>query len=481
MNDKRCLTASTILEVLAASNNATAIYTSDELIIEFANDAMINFWGKDREIIGMSLCDAVPELNGQPFFEMLRRVLHTGITDSGKAIAAELKIAGKLSTFYYDYEYRAVKNADGEIFCILHTAVDVTDEVKLKKGRLSAEANLKMALESAEMGTWIANLATDELIISDRARIIHGINQNEIITLSESFGLVAREHRESLTEAIAQTMETGTAFGMEYLICPKDGSAKKWLRATGKADFDRDGRPVVISGTMIDITDQKEAEQRKDDFLSIASHELKTPVTSLRVSLQLLERDSKQEFSERTARLIDNAAKNSNRISRLIDELLNVTRLNRGQLTINKTAFRMEDLLESAISHFKVKGTNIIIAGEPSLSVYADEHQIEQVVVNMIDNAEKYAPKGENIYVTIQSAGSMVRIAIKDQGEGIPKDQLKNLFDRYYRATQSPFKPSGLGLGLYICAEIIRKHNGEIGVESELNEGSEFWFTLPSA
>ncbi|RZK55162.1 MAG: PAS domain-containing protein, partial [Pedobacter sp.] len=118
-----------LLEILSLSKEAMAIYTTQDIVIEMANDAMLAFWGRDKSIIGMPLGDALPELKGQPFIGMLQKVLATGVTDSGLAIPAELLIDGELQTSYFDYEYRAIKNDLGETYCIFHTAADVTERV----------------------------------------------------------------------------------------------------------------------------------------------------------------------------------------------------------------------------------------------------------------------------------------------------------------------------------------------------------------
>ena len=116
-----------LVAILALSKDATAIYTTEELVIEMANDAMINFWGKDRSVIGQTFPDAVPELIGQPFFDLLKNVWRTGITYEAKNTAAQLRVDGELQWFFYDFIYRAIKNETGEVYCILHTATDVSE------------------------------------------------------------------------------------------------------------------------------------------------------------------------------------------------------------------------------------------------------------------------------------------------------------------------------------------------------------------
>ena len=137
-------------------------------------------------------------------------------------------------------------------------------------------------------------------------------------------------------------------------------------------------------------------------------------------------------------------------------------------------------MLNACCNHIRIAGKhNLIIQGDKQLQVHADEHGIDQVVVNLVNNAVKYAPDSKEIYLTISKEGDAAKIAVKDNGPGIPAEKIPHLFDRYYRAEASGFQNSGLGLGLFICAEIIKRHGGEVGVESQTGEGSTFWFTLP--
>src|ERR1700748_2310012 len=121
-SEKRFFSSEELLEILAMSKNATAIYTTEDLIIQTANDAMIGFWGKDRSVIGKTFEEAVPELIDQPFFGLLREVWRTGVTYTATDMPARLRVGGELQWFYYDFEYRAIKNERGEVYCILHTA-----------------------------------------------------------------------------------------------------------------------------------------------------------------------------------------------------------------------------------------------------------------------------------------------------------------------------------------------------------------------
>jgi len=164
----------------------------------------------------------------------------------------------------------------------------------------------------------------------------------------------------------------------------------------------------------------------------------------------------------------------------LIEDLLNVGRLQQKQMRLNPSVFKLSDLLNSCAQPINLSGGHrILIEGETELEIKADEHCIDQVVTNLFNNAVKYAQNTDRVEVTISRDHDYAKVAVRDYGRGIPPDQVKHLFKRYYRVHEHTKTISGLGLGLYICKEIIERHGGQIGVESELGKGSTFWFTLP--
>jgi two-component system CheB/CheR fusion protein len=233
-------------------------------------------------------------------------------------------------------------------------------------------------------------------------------------------------------------------------------------------------------GTATDIHELKMIQQQKDDFISIASHELRTPITTLKASLQLLNRVKDNPTSHAVPDMIERANKSLDRVNKLIEDLLNFSKFNQGQLQLNKTNFNISKLIEDCCQHIIIAGKyDIIITGDMDVEVYADASRIDQVVINFVNNAMKYAPESKEIIIHIQKKENEVMVSVTDRGKGIPSDKIPRLFDRYFRADSSGSQYSGLGIGLYICAEIIKRHEGTIGVDSKLNQGSTFWFTLP--
>ena len=233
-------------------------------------------------------------------------------------------------------------------------------------------------------------------------------------------------------------------------------------------------------GTATDIQELRLLQQQKDDFISIASHELKTPITALKASLQIMNKMKENPSSALFLNLIGRANISLNKVSSLVENLLNTSKANEDQIHLNQKIFTISKIAEDCCHHVRDEGSYTIkTEGDMKLKVYADAMRIDQVIINLVNNAVKYAPKSKVVIIKIEELDNSAKVSIIDKGPGIGPEKLPHLFDRYYRVDSSGNQYSGLGLGLYISAEIIKKHKGEIGVDSELGKGSTFWFTLP--
>ncbi|MDN3551243.1 PAS domain-containing sensor histidine kinase [Mucilaginibacter aquaedulcis] len=272
---------------------------------------------------------------------------------------------------------------------------------------------------------------------------------------------------------------TAPSFSLETCLIRKDCTIV-WCQVTSILFNDNN---QTLGYTIIeDITGQYNLRKQKEEFISVASHELKTPVTSLKATLQLLNRmlDKEQIGSEGLRRLAGGAEKNTGKLDYLITDLLNTTRIEQGQLALNQTTFPVSEIMDSCCNHIELEGKYLLtFQGDHSIVMFADQQKVEQVLMNLVNNAMKYAPESLVITMRVERLLSGVKITVIDEGAGISQRHLSRLFERYYRVEENTHQGSGLGLGLYISAEIIRRHGGDIGVESKPGEGSAFWFTLP--
>lgn len=237
-------------------------------------------------------------------------------------------------------------------------------------------------------------------------------------------------------------------------------------------------------GTFTDIDDQKQIEKKKDEFLSIASHELKTPLTSIKAYAQLLERTINTSEDVAAVKYINRVQSQVSKLSGLITDLLDISKIENGKLKITKRSFDFENLLSNAIDiiYQTHENNTITIQREGDRiedAFVGDEVRIEQVLINYLTNAIKYSPNTDQIIVRTERNDGQIKVSVTDYGIGIPENKQKNIFGKFYRVEESSVKFQGLGIGLYICSEIIKQHNGTVGIRSELGEGSTFYFTLP--
>jgi len=222
----------------------------------------------------------------------------------------------------------------------------------------------------------------------------------------------------------------------------------------------------------------KALSEKKDEFIALASHELKTPLTSIKGYLQLLEK--KSEKNQNTF-FIEKALYQVEKLDMLIADLLNVSKIEAGKLEFNMETFELNTLLREVIDTFLYanKSHEIIYnCPKQAFLVEADKQRIEQVIINLLSNAVKYSPKATKVYISLNDTDQKVTVKVKDEGIGLNDSQKKSLFTKFYRA-EAIMNVSGLGLGLYLSKEIINRHNGKMEVISEFGKGSEFSFTLP--
>lgn len=230
-----------------------------------------------------------------------------------------------------------------------------------------------------------------------------------------------------------------------------------------------------------DITNVREIEKRKDDFLSIASHELKTPLTTIRGYVQMLEDSMPEDADEKYRTVLEKTSLHVNRLNNLISELLDVSRIKSGNFELYKAPFDFDKVVTETVEAIQAasKRQGIIITGSTGVIYRGDESHIIQVVTNLLANAIKYAPGSEEIRVHFSLVSDYLKFSVTDQGMGISAEDQKKIFDRFFRVNEIQQKFPGMGIGLYISDQIIKNHGGTLWVESEKGLGSTVNFTLP--
>jgi signal transduction histidine kinase len=239
------------------------------------------------------------------------------------------------------------------------------------------------------------------------------------------------------------------------------------------------GSILKWAGTFTKIEEQKQAIRRKDEFISMASHELKTPLTSIQGYVQLLRQMINDDGLKK---YVDRAVVQVKKLDTLVSDLLDISKIQSGKLMMNMKDFNFGPLLNTTISIMQetYPGYTIEHSGYADVIVHGDETRLEQVLINFISNAIKYAPDSKLIKVeTSRTTDNALLVKVIDFGVGVSKEEQAYIFDKFYRTEDSLKNFQGLGLGLYICADILSRHDSRYGVESELGKGSSFYFRIP--
>jgi two-component system, sensor histidine kinase and response regulator len=230
-----------------------------------------------------------------------------------------------------------------------------------------------------------------------------------------------------------------------------------------------------------EIEIRKKAESKKDEFISIASHELKTPLTSIKAYFQILQMTVDTLDKDTIKKYIARCHQQIEKLNDLVRELLDISQIENGKIRFSMEKINFQDVLNSTLEMIRQTNDEVIIKveGSADVMIIADEMRIEQVLINYLTNAIKYSPSAKEVTVKLYVQGKQLKVSVKDNGIGIPKDKQPFIFDKFYRAEDATHHFQGLGIGLFICAEILRRHSGTYGVYSEPGNGSEFYFTLP--
>jgi PAS domain S-box-containing protein len=264
-----------------------------------------------------------------------------------------------------------------------------------------------------------------------------------------------------------------------------------WRRDGSSFPVEYVSTPIREQGTIVgavvifkDITERQIVERMKDEFVSVVSHELRTPLTSIRSALGLLARGSLNTQPAKSQRMLEIAFDNTNRLVRLINDILDIERINSGKVTMEMQTCNAADLMSQAVDVMRAMAEKAEVGlsvTSVSAQLGADPDRIIQTLTNLLSNAIKFSPQGTTVFLTAELQDDrMVLFQVKDQGRGIPEDKLETIFDRFQQIDASNSRrQGGTGLGLAICRSIVQQHGGRIWAESTLEEGSTFYFTLP--
>ncbi len=372
-------------------------------------------------------------------------------------------------------------------------------QVRIRQTRALAETRLRNLLRQAPVAMAVFSGVRHVVEVANEKMLAYWGCSAESVLGKPVFEALEALQQQGLRELMDTVLQTGDSFvsGEIPLQLDKENAGETgFFKITLEPLQDVEAKDIMgIMMIVHEVTDLvrsrsialehaaalEEIAAKKDEFLGIASHEFKSPLTSMKGFLQLLSQLSDKITDPTIRYFIQRSNKQADKLTTLVNELFDISRIDTGKMTLNYSTFPLSEIVEDVVEvHRSRVGTPaIMVNGNPQVRLRADKLRLEQVINNLVDNAFKYAPSGEQVIIGIEQQANQLKLSVTDFGKGIKADTLPYLFDRFYRVQETADKASGLGLGLYISATIIERHGGRMGVESEPGKGSTFWFILP--
>ncbi len=496
-------------EALKRSEERLRTLVSNASVVLFALDhtgVMTLSEGKGLDVLGV----APGQLVGQSVFELYAAVPAV-LDDVRRALAGEVVTGIRdVGGITFETSYTPLHDdTTHAVTSVIGVATDVTERMRIQAALRASEERLRLALDASQMGTWDWTIATGETMWSAQFERLFGYAPGTMPRGYDAFvEAVHVDDREHTHQLVKQAVNNDGEYHAEFRIVWPDGS-EHWIASDGQVVYDAARQPVRMIGVSRDITERKHAERERamllereqaaraaaeqalnirEQFLSVASHELKTPLTALMGYTSMLQKRVRQgqPLGQRESRAVSVIAQQTDRLYELVATLFDLSRIETGQLALQHQLLDLAALAQRVVNDTQptitVRHRLHFVRPRRPVLVHGDEMRLEQVLQNLLQNAVKYSPDGGIVTVRIQQQGEQAWLAVSDQGIGIPQDSQGQLFQRFFRATNvSVQQIGGLGIGLYVAHEIVRRHGGTIDVQSREHEGATFTVRLPLA
>lgn len=462
---------------------ATALWTVDQRgNITFVNQAWIDWTGHAyEENMGRGWIDSVvPDDRERVIGDYLRAINLKKLFESDFRV---LRADGKMQWVAVTGKPRYYAN--GEFAGYVGSCMDITERKKTEQMLQDSEERFRSIADSAPVLIWMTGTDKRTTFLNNSwmqfANVVQLLSDPGYLQSD----LLHPQDKELVLETYNAAFDTQEEFYIEYRMQRVSDGAYRWIGMKGVPRYEGENDDFAgYIGSGMDITEMKEHEQIKNDFIGMASHELKTPITSIKAYIQLLltiynKRGEHDEFLLKSLGTVD---KQINKLTRLITDLLDVSKMESGRLSLNSEEFLLSDLIKETVDEVQHTASHhdIICSAVPTLAIYADRDRIAQVLTNFLTNAIKYSPESDRVDVNVSVGDNEVIINVQDYGIGIKPEEQGKIFNRFYRVegrNEQTF--SGFGIGLYVAAEIIKRHNGRVWVVSEKGKGAAFYFSLP--
>ena len=426
-------------------------------------------WSKE---IGKTALTVIPDLE-KKWIEMYGRAAVQG---------ESIRFQGYVESFkkWFDiYATPVGKPGSGRFATI---AKDITEQKQAQLNLQVSEERLRLAIETGNIGICDWNCETDYMLCNPIRFKMYGMEPKDYpVPLSEFVKHIHPDDVDEVVQTVLHDAKTKGKYTVEHRTVLPDGSIR-WISDTGEVAEWKEQKPYRIISILIDFTDRKTEEQQKDDFFGIASHELKTPVTSVKAYTEVLEAVFRDKGDEEAADLMLRLNGQVDRLTNLIKHMLDTTRISAGQLLLIEETVDVSELVKSCIEEMQrtTERHRIVLHPSPLPFVTGDKDRLSQVITNLLSNAIKYSPRDTDVIVKTSFQNNQIKISIQDFGLGMSTGTLARLFQRFFRSDNPTVHTyPGLGLGLYISKEIMKRHGGDITVRSKRGKGSQFTMILP--
>lgn len=462
----------------------------------------------EQEVLGRPTKEVIPLISKQGYMSILDEVYATGQPFRGTEMLVQLDRRGNgtIEDAFFSFVYQPFRNMQGEIEGILIHGVEVTDQVLARRrvedllhqleaeqeALRQAERRYRALLDSNIIGVYVSDLNGKIYEANDCLAEMFGYKKEELLADGFRWYQFNPPDYDPTQDPVVQSCDShGVIHLMEKEHIRKDGSRFPTLMAG--AIFDQEQERAVM--VFLDISDRKEAERRKQEFLGMVNHELRTPLTIMmgflelaQMELQQLHRHGSSETDAVLNRVEMALARANQQVSiesRLVEALLDVSRIEMHKFELSLKPCNLITLIEQVLADQRHithdRRIDLYLPPQEQVPVLIDEDRITQVLSNYLTNALKYSPTHSAISVTLTVENTTAHVYVGDQGPGLTPSEQEHIWERFYQTVPSMNRggEGGLGLGLYITRIIVQQHGGRVGVESEPGQGSTFWFTLP--
>lgn len=431
-----------------------------------------------EELLGKPLFESLPEGAGQGFEAIFDSVYQTGQRVVFEETSLELMRKGNKEKVYLKIIFEPYRNEDNVVNGVMFIAYDITENVMARKKVEESENRFKSMANEAPIFVWLTDKTLQTTFLNKTGLTYFGYSENADINSLSWKKFIHPEELDHVLSVMHKCTVDGTPYSLEMRLRNEEAGEYRWFLDKGVPRYENDTF-IGFVGTSMDIHDQKIKEQAKDEFISIAGHELKTPLTSAKAYLQITQ-DALRNGEPNSPHYVEKAINSLEKLNKLIAELLDMSRIQNGKLQLNRTAFNFQTLLVSVLESVQPTSRHHILHyGCTDVTINGDRERLQQVLINLLNNAIKYSPDADEITVYTSINQHNLRVAVKDAGIGIARNNINKIFQRFYRVDETGKTFHGLGIGLYVASDIIHRHGGKLWVESELGKGSTFFFEIP--